>query len=178
MSTESIEMYVVAHKEVDLSSLSLDSCYRLIRVGNYAKEKGKNTIADCTGDNISEKNPNYCELTAHYWMWKNSNADVIGLCHYRRYFSVDKKQAISAKEIQSILKNYDVILPYRPLARRTVKNIYLDFGFEKDLDILSAVLKEKYPECFSEYQALMKRHSNYPANMLICKKSLFDEYSK
>ncbi len=44
-------------------------------------------VSDCTGDNISGKNKDYCELTAWYWIWKNvHDVDFVGVCHYRRYF--------------------------------------------------------------------------------------------
>ena len=44
-------------------------------------------INDNTGVNISEKNPQYSELTGQYWMWKNTQEDYVGLCHYRRMFN-------------------------------------------------------------------------------------------
>ena len=177
-----ITIYTVTHKPVDLSALKLDPCYQLIRVGPYAKDETSDLAADNTGDNISEKNPNYCELTAHYWMWKNDRSDIIGLCHYRRYFtesslSEDTSHILSQKTIEETLQKYDIILPYRPVARRTVKQIYLDFGFEKDLDNLRAVISEKYPDFVADYDTVMNQHSNYPANMLICSKKLFDAYS-
>ena len=46
-----------------------------------------NMEGDNTGDNISEKNGSYNELTTIYWAWKNYDADYYGLCHYRRYLS-------------------------------------------------------------------------------------------
>lgn len=42
---------------------------------------------DAEGDNISDENGYYCELTAIYWLWKNVTASYKGLCHYRRVFS-------------------------------------------------------------------------------------------
>lgn len=49
-------------------------------------------IEDSTGENISEKNKNYCELTGIYWMLKNINADFYGLMHYRRYLTLEERK--------------------------------------------------------------------------------------
>jgi hypothetical protein len=42
---------------------------------------------DDTGDSISGKNQFFSELTGIYWVWKNTTQDIVGCCHYRRYFS-------------------------------------------------------------------------------------------
>lgn len=58
-----------------------------IHVGKAISNLDLGIIGDDKGDNISVKNGSYCELTGMYWAWKNlKNVDVIGLCHYRRYF--------------------------------------------------------------------------------------------
>lgn len=44
---------------------------------------------DDEGDNISERNPRFCELSAQYWAWKHVDAEYVGMCHYRRYFCFD-----------------------------------------------------------------------------------------
>ena len=62
-----------------------DDVYMPLHVGAEGKESLGYT-PDNTGENISSKNPNYCELTGLYWAWQNMNCEYIGLCHYRRYF--------------------------------------------------------------------------------------------
>ena len=71
-----------------------------IEVGRAMKNNNEyicNMIGDNTGENISDKNKNYCELTAQYWAWKNQDKldypDYIGFMHYRRHlnFNVENK---------------------------------------------------------------------------------------
>ena len=61
--------------------------YMPLQVGKALSDVDLGVQGDDEGDNISTKNPNYCELTGLYWAWKNlKDADYIGLAHYRRYF--------------------------------------------------------------------------------------------
>ena len=59
---------------------------------------------DNEGDNISIKNPHFCELTCHYWAWKNlKDIDIVGLNHYRRYFDFTKKWPLFSADKHFIL---------------------------------------------------------------------------
>lgn len=103
-----IKILVAAHKKYWMLD---DSVYLPIQVG-AALHPALGYVLDNTGDNISAKNPNYCELTALYWAWKNLDCEYIGLCHYRRYFGhtihskdVVKKSAIFTKvDYENLLK--------------------------------------------------------------------------
>ena len=60
---------------------------------------------DNTGDNISNKNSTYCELTVQYWAWKNADADYYGFCHYRRYFDFSQHRK-EKDEYGNIIESY------------------------------------------------------------------------
>ena len=114
-----IKILVAAHKKYWMPD---DDVYIPVHVGREGKED-LGYIGDNTGDNISAKNANYCELTGLYWAWKNLKCDYIGLCHYRRYFAgknirgndVEKKKTVILKRqgYEKLLQEYDMILPVK-----------------------------------------------------------------
>lgn len=52
-----------------------DDVYVPLHVGAAGKES-LGYLPDNTGDHISSKNPNYCELTGLYWAWKIWTANI------------------------------------------------------------------------------------------------------
>jgi len=78
-----IKIAVACHKP---SILPRNSLFVPVQVGAaIAAKRLEGMRHDDEGENISEKNAAYCELTAQYWAWKNLQADYYGLCHYRRF---------------------------------------------------------------------------------------------
>ena len=71
-----------------------DPIYIPVFSGKNNEHESCQIIGDDTGENISSRNNYYSELTGIYWVWKNQHADIIGSCHYRRFFT-NKKEPIS-----------------------------------------------------------------------------------
>lgn len=159
----SVKIYCLTHKEFEPPK---DSIYVPLNVFEES------------GENIAEKNCYYSELTGCYWVYKNSDADILGICHYRRYLLSDSGGFYNENEIQKALCEYDII---------TTKVLTLDFpyeyGFSKNhkpyyLSELSKLLEESYPEVFSVYKRLVAGKHTLFGNMLICKRELFNEYHR
>ena len=85
---KNIKIIVATHKKYQMPE---DQMYFPVQVGSEGKTKIEEYTQDNTGNNISLKNPYFCELTGLYWAWKNLEAENIGLVHYRRYFTNKKK---------------------------------------------------------------------------------------
>ena len=84
---DNIKVIVATHKKYEMPN---DKMYIPIHVGSEGK-KELGYVKDNTGDNISDKNSYFCELTGLYWAWKNLDFDYLGLVHYRRHFCLKKK---------------------------------------------------------------------------------------
>ena len=174
-----VKIIVATHKKYWMPS---DSMYLPVHVG----AAGKDSIGyqrDDEGDNISQKNANYCELTGLYWAWKNIDADYIGLAHYRRHFSNgkrfgDKKEKVIGQEdLEGKLKETDIILPNpRNYWIETNYSQYAHAHHAVDLDTTREILSEKYPEYIAAWDSSMKKTVGHRFNMFIMKKELFDEY--
>ena len=91
MQNNKIKIYISCHKECYIPNHPM---LFPVQVGAAnANKRFEGMYHDDEGENISEKNPSYCELTAQYWAWKNDQeADYYGFFHYRRYMSFSDKQ--------------------------------------------------------------------------------------
>jgi hypothetical protein len=177
-----IKIIVATHKKYWMPS---DPCYLPLHVGREGKED-LGYIGDNTGDNISVKNPNFCELTGIYWAWKNLHADYIGLCHYRRYFAhkvhsnnlrVKQEAILSMKDYDMLLRDYDCILPTkRNYYIETVRSQYEHTHNKQDLDECEKVISKKYPEYIDAFKQVIQQKRLHILNMFVMKWDLFDAY--
>lgn len=176
-----IKVIVATHKKYWMPD---DSVYLPVHVGR----DGKNDIGYCgdnIGDNISIKNANYCELTGLYWAWKNLEADYVGLCHYRRYFTRSnprscekKKRAILTKsEYEAILEQYPIIVPdKRRYYIETNRSHYNHSHYAKDLDMTEQVIRESCSEYSDAFTKVMNRTWAHMFNMFVMRRDYFDSY--
>ncbi len=80
-------IFTVHHKKDDAIDVYL-KYFHPMQVGAAIAKTNLFIDRDDIGENISKKNKNYCELTAHYNVWRRDlEVDYIGLMHYRRVFS-------------------------------------------------------------------------------------------
>lgn len=181
---KNIKVIVAAHKKYQMPE---NEMYIPVQVGAEGKEKIEGYTQDNTGDNISSKNPYLCELTGLYWVWKNLDADFIGIVHYRRYFTNAKKIpkeenekfkiVLTQNDAKNILENSDVILPKK--RNYYIENLYSHYEhtmYVEPLDETRKIIEERYPEYLGEFDKLHKRTSAHMFNMFIMKKEILNEY--
>jgi len=190
-----IKIFICTHKEV---ALPQHPYFFPIQAGAAIHEPIYDYQSDCEGENISIKNPHFCELTCHYWAWKNfKDVDIIGLNHYRRYFDFQQKwpqfssdkhfiatdkflnQPYVFPDIEGILNKYDIILPVARHWRVSNTKQYADYHIGKDWEMLRQIIKERSPQFIPAFEKTMD-HSNKSVgyNMFITHWNHFNTYSE
>jgi len=185
-----IKILIATQKKV---SITKNDILLPIQVGKKLFKEKLDMQGDDEGDNISEKNSNYCELTALYWAWKNLNTEIIGLFHYRRYFKFDnnlfpkrlynvgteklKNYIISQDRIEHILNKHDIILSKPKISSRSIKINYKRSHHIEDLEIVTDIIKNKYPSYFNTWELIINKTNKFSTyNMFICRFDIFDKY--
>ncbi|GAA0783907.1 DUF4422 domain-containing protein [Hathewaya limosa] len=180
-----VKILVATHKKYKMPE---ENIYIPLHVGREGKQD-LGYIGDNTGENISIKNPNYCELTGLYWAYKNLKCEYIGLCHYRRYFTMKNifKRAIQTNnkldlilnksQIEELLSKYNVILPKkRNYYIETIESHYKNAHHIEDLKKVEKIIETDYPEYMESFKSVMNGRTLHLYNMFIMKKDDFDKY--
>jgi len=180
-------IYVITHKKFDDSIVDSNG-YQILHVGKNDNCK-ENYLRDDTGDNISEKNSCFCELTGLYWIWKNSLQDdeITGLVHYRRYFTDNQQYHNYAKKgimpspldyssICELIDEKTVVLPCAYKTLSTLRNSYRRCHDIQDLEVLENVLNELQSEYIKTFRNILKKHKGYYFNMVLCNGKTLKEY--
>ncbi len=175
MNPVDIRIIVATHKKYRMPD---DPMYLPVQAGAFGKES-IGYQQDDEGENISEKNAHFCELTALYWAWKNLDAEAIGLVHYRRYFAKRhfSKQIARETDIQKALEKAPVILPgKRHYWIETNYSHYVHAHHEQDLTITREVLAERCPDYLPAYAREMAKRSGHRFNMLVMRWDFFNAW--
>ncbi|MCD8216842.1 MAG: DUF4422 domain-containing protein, partial [Clostridiales bacterium] len=202
-----VKIIVAAHK---LYEMPADSIYLPVHVGSalgrsrgrQSDEAGELSLPchaggvetndlpyqpDDEGENISLKNPGYCELTGLYWAWKNLDCDYLGLAHYRRHFTVRSRAyrrnhapmdcVLTGAELENLLPQAQIIVPKK--RRYYIETLYSHYAhthYAEHLDVTREIIAEKYPETLGAFGNVMKQTWGYMFNMYIMEKTLSDAY--
>lgn len=165
-------IYVMTHKQYTKPD---DDLYRTLHVGK-AISQDLGYEGDDTGEQISNKNKNYCELTGMYWIWKNVSCDIVGICHYRRYF-ICNENFINQKKIEELLQDYDVIVPNSSFTReKNLEEHYRKIHHWENMEICHGIIQEKYPEYEDAFNLCMKCNLFSLGNMVITRKEIYNAY--
>ncbi|OKY52545.1 DUF4422 domain-containing protein [Megasphaera cerevisiae] len=176
-----IKIIVATHKQYWMPD---DPVYLPLQVGAEGKTD-LGYIADNTGDNISSKNANFCELTGMYWAWKNVRSDYIGMVHYRRYFTrkevrnIDnkKRQILTVSEWEILLAKYSVVVSdKRRYYIESNRSHYNHAHHQEGLDMTEKIIRETYPAYVSSFEKVMSRTWAHMFNMFVMRQHLYNQY--
>lgn len=158
-------IYIVKHKEYNNP---IPAGYKELLVGD---------LFDGNGVNINDLNPYINEITAMYWLWKNCTDDIIGLVHYRRFFTLDN-DILTYKDAERIINQGErniIIADVYPTEQGLYNQLREDLDYDCERETL-----DKYKEYITNLEPRLAGywdwHHLVQRNMFICKKEYIDKY--
>ena len=173
-------MFIITHKE--FSKPQIPGYYSLL-VGANTNKFDDADYRDNDGDNISDKNKCYCELTGLYWIWKNISCDIVGFCHYRRYFTKNRflktsKCYVTVDDMEQYMNEYDVVMPTTRYYKETTYEALNIAPNIADMEEIKKAIDAVCPEYMEAFQNYLHSNRCYLYNMFIMRKTLLDTYCK
>jgi lipopolysaccharide biosynthesis glycosyltransferase len=194
--SEKIDIAVCYHKR---SPIFQSDALKPMHLGKATSKVDLGFRGDDTGDNISAKNKWFGEDTGFYWLWKNSDAGVKGIMHYRRLLDLrspngeDKNIALediespdelvealglNAKNISEIMKDADVIIRKKQNIHDwfdgNLEEQYKECHIPEYLDYALDIIKRDFPKILPAAEAVLAGHFAHFANLVTMKSPLFD----
>lgn len=184
-----ITVGVAAHKPYAIPN---DPCYLPIHVGRalhpeVIPQLDSRFVGDDTGDNISDQNATYCELTALWWLWKNCDSNFKGLVHYRRHLaSPDAKRrrsddslerVVTGDELCGILSDVDAVLPkMRRYYIETMRSHWDHTQPPEQLSVAERVVADLEPAYSAALGQVLSSRGAHMFNMMVMRSDIFDAY--
>lgn len=150
-----------------------------IQVGAVLCEERVANLLDCDGEHISEKNGNYSELTALYWIWKNrlfrfsaeAEREYYGLVHYRRILELTEDDILRLPG-----NEVDVVLPYPIPYEPDIGEHHKRYLKEKDWKAVLQALGELQPEYAEAFPQILGQRYFYNYNIILARSCVLKEY--
>ena len=187
-------IYVVTHKDVKLDALP--EGYRIIHAGHATAKNDFGYLGDDTGNNISTLNRYLNEITALYWIWQNTRHKIIGLCHYRRFFTAQGnwnphsarqnplafsvEKILTAAEAIEILRGCDMIIVkgnFFTLTQTNLKSVVCENALNNHVEkIFRKYIALKQPDYLEAFDYVSSSYSEYLYEMFITRQNVFNAY--
>ncbi len=188
-----LSLLMCCHKQYDI----IPPLWEPIQCGAALNPPVEGALSDSGGDNISLQNRVYCELTAHYYAWKNIDAAYYGFCHYRRFWGMEsctKRPYLALGELpeskrvgllgdekywRELISDNAIIVPRSEDMGLAVREHYCTsaYHYKEDLDIFVEILEQLAPQLKETTQEYLSQSRQYFCNMFIMDTAHFNEYS-
>lgn len=149
-----------------------------LQVGASQTEVRVAELLDNVGDNISERNANYSELTGLYWIWKNRilkdnnrNVHYYGLAHYRRLFDLSEDDLLRLQD-----NDIDVILPYPMPYEPSIEVHHERYLSNEEWGAVLTAIEELQPMYADSMKKILQQGYLYNYNLIIAKGNVLDAY--
>ncbi len=163
----------MTHKKCNMPS---DDTYHPLHVGR-ALSADLGYPGDDTGDNISDLNPLFGELTGLYWIWKNdTTSDAIGINHYRRYFMNDENKLMKHEGYEKLLSEYDLIATDLPEGSVTNYESFAGAHNIADYEQIGKSIQALCPEYHDSYTWFCSQRTGYYGNLCVMPRAMFMDY--